>query len=73
MSAQKIINETVKQHELCNIQELLTEKKWNYVLLRLDSLKAYIPNVDRKAILETKDAPPWLRLAAFMCKGIPSC
>jgi hypothetical protein len=73
MAIQRIKSNTLKQYEVLNIQELLSEKKWDFVLLRIDSLRSYISNADRKAILNSKDAPPWLRLAAFMCKGIPSC
>jgi hypothetical protein len=70
MSAYKV---NVQKDNLCNIPELVENKNWDGVLIRLDTMKFYISYTDRKSILEALEAPVWIKSAAFCCKVVPSC
>ena len=72
MSAQKYDPRSIKNAE-CNIAELLQKKEWQHVLIRIKSMKFYLPITERRLILESSDAPAWLKNTAFVSKIVRSC
>ena len=56
-----------------SISELLEEEDWDQVLIRLDKMRFYLFFTDRKMIMNSLNAPDWLKTAAWVCKTLPSC